>query len=72
MSQVVLAERVGFSQPDISKVERCERRLDVLELFDFIHAISGGDEELKKEIWDSINECCNRSRTGRANITQCD
>jgi transcriptional regulator with XRE-family HTH domain len=32
VTQEMLADRIGLSQPDISKVERGVRRLDVLEL----------------------------------------
>ena len=38
LSQLQLANKLGFSQPDISKIELCERRIDLLETFDWIAA----------------------------------
>jgi transcriptional regulator with XRE-family HTH domain len=35
LTQVQLAEKIGLPQPDISKIERCERRIDALELVDW-------------------------------------
>lgn len=39
LTQVELAQRLERPQSFISKVERGERRLDVVEFFDFAHAI---------------------------------
>ncbi|KJE34973.1 hypothetical protein UF64_09685 [Thalassospira sp. HJ] len=36
INQVELAEQLGLSQPDISKIERCERRLDALEFLELV------------------------------------
>lgn len=41
MSQAALALSLGLSQPDISKIERCERRIDVLEVIDWVLATKG-------------------------------
>lgn len=38
LSQTVLAESIGLEQPDISKIENFERRLDALELMDWLAA----------------------------------
>lgn len=39
LTQAQLAERLKQDQPFISKVERCDRRLDVVELRAFCNAI---------------------------------
>ncbi len=36
LKQIELAELLGITQPDISKIERFERRLDALELVDWL------------------------------------
>lgn len=38
-TQVELAAKLGVTQPFISKYERCERRLDVVEYFKICEAI---------------------------------
>ena len=35
-----IAARLGLSQSDISKIERCERRLDAVEFTDYLRAIA--------------------------------
>ena len=62
VSQAALAEQVGFTQPDISKIERYERRLDFMEFIDFLHAITGSDKKLMDRVWKKINECHDRSQ----------
>lgn len=44
VSQVELARRLGKTQQFVSAVERCERRLDVVEYYAVIRAL-GGDPE---------------------------
>jgi transcriptional regulator with XRE-family HTH domain len=44
VSQVELARRLGKSQQFISYVERCERRIDVVEFFAIVRAL--GDDPL--------------------------
>jgi transcriptional regulator with XRE-family HTH domain len=39
ITQIELAERLGTRQQFVSKVESCERRLDVVELVDIGHAL---------------------------------
>ncbi len=39
LTQVELAEKIGWQQTDISKVERGERRLDVVEFLQFANAM---------------------------------
>ena len=51
VTQVELAQRLGKPQSYVSKVEILERRLDVIELIDWLTALSIGLEELNlKEI----------------------
>ena len=38
ITQTDMAQKLGLSQPDISKIERCERRIDALELLDWLAA----------------------------------
>lgn len=39
LTQTVLAEKLGWQQTDISKVERGEQRLDVVEFLQFANAL---------------------------------
>ncbi len=57
LSQTDLADRMGFIQPDISKIERLERRLDITEFFDLLNAISNGDRAIFDEVWQEIIDC---------------
>ena len=63
ISQLDLANKLGFSQPDISKIERLERRLDITECLDMLHIISNGDRSMFTQLWDEINECHQVSAT---------
>ena len=60
LSQSDLAQKVGLSQPDISKIERLERRLDLTEFLDILYAITVGDRSSFNQIWKEINECHGR------------
>lgn len=40
MTQIQLAEKLNVSQAVVSKIETCERRLDVIELIDVCNAIN--------------------------------
>ena len=40
ITQLQLAKRLKFSQAIVSKIETCERRLDVIELMDFCAAMN--------------------------------
>jgi transcriptional regulator with XRE-family HTH domain len=35
LTQEELAQAIGLSQPDISKIEKCQRRIDILEAIDW-------------------------------------
>lgn len=62
ISQSELASRLGFTQPDISKIERLERRLDVIEFIDILDAISDNDYLFFKQKWDEVNVCYRQPR----------
>lgn len=53
ITQQDLAKRTGFLQHDISKVENCIRRLDILELRDWIKGL-GIKEDILKTILTNI------------------
>lgn len=59
ISQAELAEKLHFTQPDISKIERLERRVDITEFFDILKALTNGDKSIINKIWREINECHN-------------
>ena len=40
LSQAAVAMGLGLSQSDVSKIEKFERRLDVIEFIDFVRAIN--------------------------------
>lgn len=63
LSQSELAEKLGFSQPDISKIERMERRIDIIELLDFLNFVAGDDIEYFDKLWKKINESYRRPRS---------
>lgn len=67
ISQALLAQRLGFTQPDISKIERLERRLDIIEFFDLLEAISGDDPNFFNQTWIEINECYRQFNSSRKN-----
>jgi len=57
LSQSDLATMIGLTQPDISKIERLERRLDITEFLDVLQAITDGDKSLIDQIWEEVTEC---------------
>ena len=38
LTQEEIARAIDLTQPDVSKIETCQRRVDVLELFDWMRA----------------------------------
>ena len=50
VSQVVLAERLQWKQQDISRVESFVRRLDVIELYDWLKALGMRVEDFLREV----------------------
>lgn len=65
LPQKDLAKRLNLTQPDISKIERLERRLDILEFLDWLNVIAEGDMELFNQLWNEINECYGKSKSCR-------
>lgn len=41
LTQAELARRIGRTQSEVSKIEQCERRIDVIEFFNWIAATQG-------------------------------
>lgn len=56
LSQTILAKELGLSQSDISKVENNERRLDALELFEYLEAVSKYSNIPASKLWNDIYE----------------
>lgn len=54
LSQEELADQMGLTQPDISKVERLVRRLDISEFFDIVKIISDNNNEVFNDIWTKV------------------
>ena len=52
LTQAELSMATGLSQPDISKIEKCQRRLDVLEAIDWIKATCPSDIDAAARILD--------------------
>jgi transcriptional regulator with XRE-family HTH domain len=50
LTQAELAEKVGWQQTDVSKVERGERRLDVVEFLLFAEALDFDAAEFVAEL----------------------
>ena len=50
VNQHQLAERLGKGQSDISKYERCERRLDVIEFLDIVNVLGVDPVDLIKDL----------------------
>lgn len=55
VSQVELARRLHTQQSYVSKVERCERRLDVMEFCDIARAIGAEPGQLLDDIVSGIS-----------------
>ena len=62
VSQQTLAAKIGVSQSDISKIEACERRIDLLETLDWLSAchrmpVSEAVKVLTQECYDTDKYC---------------
>jgi transcriptional regulator with XRE-family HTH domain len=66
VSQAALAMALGLTQPDISKVERLVRRIDVLEFFDWIEAIAALSNSNPRDMLDDLYIVARRPRQGKA------
>lgn len=56
LTQAELAEKLGITQPDISKIERFERKIDALELIEWFQAFSHDKHIKADKIWKKIYE----------------
>jgi len=56
ITQSELAQLMGMSQSDISKIEGYERRLDVLEALDMIRVICQGNEKQSISLWKKLGD----------------
>lgn len=54
LTQAELAERLGVTQPDISKIERFERKIDALELIEWLQVFSHEERVHVHEIWKEV------------------
>lgn len=58
ISQSQLAAAIGIGQPEVSKVETFVRRLDILEFFDWVRALSelsnSNNEDVLNDIYSDI------------------
>ena len=45
LSQKAIAQAIGLTQPDISKIERRERRIDILEALRWVRATGSNPAE---------------------------
>jgi transcriptional regulator with XRE-family HTH domain len=50
LTQAELAEAIGWQQTDISKVERGERRIDVIEFLQFAKVLNIDAQEFMREL----------------------
>lgn len=50
LSQEEVAGRLGTSQPTLCKIEACQRRLDFIEMLDYLDAIGGSLEDVMTEL----------------------
>jgi transcriptional regulator with XRE-family HTH domain len=50
LTQAELAEAIGWQQTDISKVERGERRIDVIEFLQFAKVLDIDAQEFMREL----------------------
>jgi transcriptional regulator with XRE-family HTH domain len=65
VSQIDLAKALELSQPDISKVERFVRRIDVLEFFDWAEALAALSNANFKELLDDLYFAARRPRQSK-------
>ena len=50
LTQAELAKEIGWSQTDISKVERSERRIDVIEFLQFAKALGIDAQDFLRQL----------------------
>ena len=54
ITQIQLAEKLNVSQTVVSKIETCERRIDVIELIDICGAINTSYMDFFSELNDRL------------------
>ncbi len=71
LSQVALAERIGRTQSFVSKYERGERRLDVVEFVQFVRAMELEPSALFARFLERFEEPCGAppSKNSRRSMT---
>ena len=62
LSQKEIAQAIGVSQSDISKVEWCERCLDVIELYDVLWVVAHQEQSLFDEYLKEVHEAFRKPR----------
>lgn len=67
ISQATLSSKLGICQPDVSKVERYVRRIDALEFFDWVIAISALSNSDPQEILGDIYVSTSRPHESKIN-----
>lgn len=63
--QTVLAKALGVSQSDVSKVERGVRRLDVIELAQWLRPLDVSLIDFAAQLTDHLEAIAARTQTGR-------
>ncbi|MBD2042863.1 helix-turn-helix domain-containing protein [Microcoleus sp. FACHB-672] len=56
LSQKAIAQEIGLTQPDVSKIERRERRIDVLEALRWVRATGTDPSEFFAQFANSESE----------------
>ncbi len=56
LTQTDLAQELGITQPDISKIEGLERKIDALELLEWFQVFSQNKQINIDELWNEIYE----------------
>ena len=64
ISQTTLADKLGIEQPDVSKVERLVRRIDVLEFFDWVNALAQLSNDDPRRILSALHNSSHRPSRG--------
>lgn len=64
ISQATLADKLGIEQPDISKIERLVRRIDVLEFFDWVNALAQLSNNDPRRILSALHDRSHRPPRG--------
>ena len=67
VTQMQLAEKLGVNQTFVSKVETCERRLDILELMNICEALGISFIDFVREIDEDILPKFRASQNGKNN-----